>query len=267
MANGDCVNCGNNTSSTSQVIGLQVADSVQCSQIVNETVTAAAELIITPDITVTNIKTSCQGDPIIRDTFPEGTKQECKFTVLQKICAQFDVNFGVNADKGNTGLICGTPTTGPCTPPSTCKDTTSILEHYTLDFLGVQTLSGGRQEWTYQLTNNSGHDISHWDLVSCTTTPVVVEAVTAKTLGGTPIAVTFEQTNNPQGSINCLTTVPQRPGVSITPASGAQPTGTTIIYHIITSQTYPVGTVLWGVRAGQVVECGEICGPCIATIV
>lgn len=238
---------------------------IQCTRTVHENVTAAAELIITPDISVTNIKTCCKGDPILTKDFPEHTEMECKFTVKQEICAQFDVNFGVDAKKERTGLVCGEFGEGGCCPPPTpCQTPTSVLDHYTLTFLSVQSLSGGRQEWTYQLFNNSGHDISHWDLVSCTTTPVMVQSVSAETTEGTPIAVTFEQTNNPQGSIDCLTTDPQRPGVSITPASGAQPTGTTIIYHIITAQTYPVGTVLWGVRAGQVVECGEICGPCIA---
>ncbi|MDF2558032.1 MAG: hypothetical protein K0R71_1860 [Bacillales bacterium] len=259
----DC-GCGENRNILPFLSIQQVEEPMQCTRTVHETVTAAAELIITPDISVTNIITSCKGDPIIRATFPENTEQECKFTVEQQVCAQFDVTFGVNADKGRTGLICGTPSTGPCNPPFTCPET-STLEHYTLAFLGVDSLPGGLQEWTYQFTNNSGHDLSHWTFVSCTETPVMVLAVTAETTEGDPISVTFEQTENPQGSIDCLTTTPQRPGVSITPESGAHPTGTTIIYHIITTQTYPVGTVLWGARAGQVVECGEICGPCIPT--
>jgi hypothetical protein len=47
----------------------------------------------------------------------EGTPSptdSCTFTVSQNICVQVPLTFSANATATPTGIVCGTPATGPC---------------------------------------------------------------------------------------------------------------------------------------------------------
>lgn len=123
MSSNDC-DCGNKQTNDTNLVAqqqviLQQADNT-CTRTFNETVTEAAELIITPNIVSGPTSTRCMGEPRIVRNFPE-VVQTCGFTVEQDICAQFEVIFGAHAEVGRTGLICGTPEVGECQAPPPVK--------------------------------------------------------------------------------------------------------------------------------------------------
>jgi hypothetical protein len=231
-----------------------------CTTTVHQSVTAAAELTVTPSVGVTNIQTFCIGQPSFSSIFPPVVGTSCSFTVFQELCAQFDVTFNATATNTNSGLVaCGDFGPGACpTTPPPCE-TTSTADGFTLTLDNVVTNPNGTQTWTYTLNNITSpfRDLSHLDIVSCTTIPVTFDpnSVTGP--------VTITTTNNPQGSIGCLATTPQRPALEITPTD--TPPANPLTFSFTTTQVYTVENVLWGARAGQNVACGVICGPCMPT--
>jgi hypothetical protein len=87
----------------------------ECPAIVHETVCVAAEVTIDPVITVGEIESFCVGGPIIGACpgTPSPT-DSCTFVVSQNICVQVPLVFSATATAEPTGIVCGTPTIGPC---------------------------------------------------------------------------------------------------------------------------------------------------------
>ncbi|AOV06551.1 hypothetical protein [Sporosarcina ureilytica] len=151
MSNNDC-GCGNSsTNETSPVVQNQrvVIQQVEtpCTRTFHETVTEAAELIITPNIISGPTSTRCVGEPRIVTTFPT-VQPDCRFTVEQDVCAQFEVTFGAHAEVGDTGVICGEPGTGPCPPPpsNTCCLAVAETNQGNTDVTTTATLNGNPLE-------------------------------------------------------------------------------------------------------------------------
>lgn len=270
MSDCGCKDTKVSTSSTlrtaAQSALVTAADPFACTQTIHDTVDAAAELVITPNITVTNVNTICVGVPEISFVFPPDTQPFCSFTVIQEVCAQFDVNFGVTVTPSRGGLICGQPAVGECSAGPTCPSTSTVRPEepanasFTLNFLGAMTLPNGQQLWTYQLTNNTPRSLRRWAIVPCNSLTLI--SCTASTEGGVTIPLTCTTTNEAQDAVNCL---PEGQfAIVLTPGGGNHPAGATITYHIIVDQTYPIGTVVWGAEAGESDACGQICGPCPA---
>ncbi|WP_102693769.1 hypothetical protein [Rummeliibacillus pycnus] len=264
MALNDCgchddKNAKLSSATQSQAVTQQDVDPpTPCTTTVHQSVTAAAELTVTPSVNVTNIQTFCVGNPSFSSTFPTIVGTSCSFTITQELCAQFDVTFDAVAENTNKGLVaCGDfgPGSCPTTPPA-CEMSNTV-DGFTLTLDNVVTNGDGTQTWTYTLTNNTNpfRDLSHLDIVACTTTPVSIVA------GSVTGPVTITTTNNPEGSIGCLATTPQRPALEITPTT--TPPTNPLTFSFTTTQVYTVANVLWGARAGQDVVCGNICGPCM----
>lgn len=101
--------------------GEQVTTAAGCPATVHETVCVQADVTLTPVVTVGTVRSFCVGPPIIGPcvgpTSPSGT---CTFTVSQQICVQVPLTFSASATAVPTGIVCGTPQPGPCSPSIGC---------------------------------------------------------------------------------------------------------------------------------------------------
>ncbi len=94
---------------------------MSCPTTVHENVCVQAEVKITPEVTVGEIMTFCDGNPFIGGC--PGTQVDfCSFLVSQRICVQIPLTFHAAAEATPAGIICGRPDTGGCAP-GTCTHT------------------------------------------------------------------------------------------------------------------------------------------------
>jgi len=131
------------TASTNNMF-VQQAQSVECPAVVNETVCVQADVSITPAVTVGDIISNCLGGPIIGAC--PGTSSptdSCTFTVSQNICVGVPLTFSAEAAAEPTGIICGTPTTGPCPSVTGCTFTIGYYKNHSAVTNALITAAGG----------------------------------------------------------------------------------------------------------------------------
>jgi hypothetical protein len=91
-----------------------VQQQVACTRTINQTITEAAEILVTPVITPQPAEAICTGPLVFLDEFPADVEQECSIVVAQEVCVQFNVDFAAEVEAGQTGAIFGEPAEGEC---------------------------------------------------------------------------------------------------------------------------------------------------------
>lgn len=94
---------------------------------VHETVCVQAEVMISPDVKVGDIKYYSIDEshlklyPKLCLIRPKPTSKACTFEVSQKICVEIPLSFSVKAKAHPRGIICSKPLKGECPGKNDCK--------------------------------------------------------------------------------------------------------------------------------------------------
>jgi len=117
----DCEDLNTEQVSSEDINAAQLNQFAECPATVHETVCVQADIIITPVVTVGDIQSFCVGTPVIGECpgTPSPT-MNCSFSVSQSICVQVPLTFSALGEAVPTGIVCGTPGTGPCPPATGC---------------------------------------------------------------------------------------------------------------------------------------------------
>lgn len=105
--------CGSNSTSIVAASNAVTNQAAQCPATVHETVCVQANVTITPEVAVGEIASFCVGGPVI-GACPGTPVMDCTFTVSQNICVEVPLTFSANATAVPSGIVCGTPLSGPC---------------------------------------------------------------------------------------------------------------------------------------------------------
>ncbi len=84
-----------------------------CPVTVHETVCVQANVTIRPRVEVGDVETFCVDGPAIGPC-PGTVVRFCTFTVRQRICVEIPLTFDADVTAEQSGIVCGTPMTGPC---------------------------------------------------------------------------------------------------------------------------------------------------------
>jgi hypothetical protein len=104
-------------SSLSEASGAQ-----NCNKTVHETVFIQAEVTVTPDVEIGDVKYFCQDSSVTKKHGKKPCpKKECTFEVIQKICVEIPLTFSATAAAKPKGIFCGTPQKGKCPKRPHCS--------------------------------------------------------------------------------------------------------------------------------------------------
>ncbi len=86
-----------------------------CEATVHENVCVQAAVTIRPRVDVGDVDTFCIDGVSFRPC-PGTVAQFCSFTVSQSICVEIPLTFAADVTAEPSGIVCGTPLVGPCSP-------------------------------------------------------------------------------------------------------------------------------------------------------
>lgn len=101
---------------------------MSCPTTVHNNVCVEAEVTITPDVEVGEIRTFCVGDPFIGGC-PVPPQPSCSFMVSQNICVQIPLTFDANASAESAGIACSEPGIGGCSQQTGCTYTIGFFRN------------------------------------------------------------------------------------------------------------------------------------------
>jgi len=125
-------NCGDKSKGKHLPTCEHSQQTTECPTVVHETVSVQAEVTITPKVVVGEVTSYCVGNPIIGtcplDPCPA---EKCTFSVSQNICVQVPMTFSAKAEAREAGIVCSTPTAGPCGGTTSCTHTIGYYKNHT----------------------------------------------------------------------------------------------------------------------------------------